>query len=202
MWSQGARTVSGGFIVNRTNSKGGEAGMDNFGFDLRRIVTGHDGSGRSVVTLDGPPGQVTGSLREIWNVVGSVIDSQDGSDRGADKVTLSPEAGGSKFRWFIVPPADPSISDEELERLVAARFEAMGAAHERPDTSRHPAMHTTKTIDYIILLSGEVTLLLDDDERDLNPFDVVVQRGTNHAWINKGSEPALLCAILIDAEIG
>ncbi|MCP3974568.1 MAG: cupin domain-containing protein, partial [bacterium] len=91
---------------------------------------------------------------------------------------------------------------EELEKLVAARFEAMGAAHERPDTSRHPAMHTTKTIDYIILLSGNVTLLLDDDERDLNPFDVVVQRGTNHAWINKGSEPALLCAILIDAEIG
>ena len=62
-------------------------------------------------------------------------------------------------------------------------------------------MHKTKTIDYIIVLSGHVTLLLDDDERDLRPFDVVVQRGTNHAWINKGTEPALLCAILIDADI-
>ncbi len=58
-----------------------------------------------------------------------------------------------------------------------------------------------KTIDYVVLLSGRVTLLLDEDERDLEPFDVVVQQGTNHAWINKTTEPALLCAILIDAEV-
>ncbi|KKM91021.1 hypothetical protein LCGC14_1232730 [marine sediment metagenome] len=61
-------------------------------------------------------------------------------------------------------------------------------------------MHTTKTVDYIILLQGEVTLLLDEEEVELKPFDVVIQRGTNHAWINKGSTPALLAAILIDAE--
>ena len=67
----------------------------------------------------------------------------------------------------------------------------MGAAHERVDTSRHPAMHKTKTIDYIILLSGDVTLLLDEDEVRLKPFNVVVQRGTNHAWVNNGKEPSL-----------
>jgi quercetin dioxygenase-like cupin family protein len=61
-------------------------------------------------------------------------------------------------------------------------------------------MHKTKTVDYIILLEGEITLLLDEDEVDLKPFDVVIQRGTNHAWINKGSSPALLVAVLIDAE--
>ena len=77
----------------------------------------------------------------------------------------------------------------------------MGAAHERVDTSRHPAMHKTKTIDYIILLKGDVTLLLDEDEVRLKPFDVVVQRGTNHAWVNNGDEPALLIAVLIDSEI-
>ena len=60
--------------------------------------------------------------------------------------------------------------------------------------------HKTETVDYIILLKGEVTLLLDLEERELKPFDVVVQRGTNHAWINKGSEPALLAVILIDAD--
>ena len=98
-----------------------------------------------------------------------------------------------------VPPSDDSISLEDLEHFVAQAFDALGAAHERPDTSRHPLMHKTKTIDYIIVLSGNVTLLLD--ERDLRPFDVVVQRGTNHAWINKGTEPALLCAILIDADV-
>ena len=77
----------------------------------------------------------------------------------------------------------------------------MGAAHERIDTSRHPAMHKTKTIDYIILLKGDVTLLLDNDEVRLKPFNVVVQRGTNHAWVNNGDEPALLIAVLIDSDL-
>ena len=173
----------------------------DFGFNLRRIVTGHDVNGRSVVIIDGPPGREQGNLGAIWNAAGSVVDSRDHYDRGADKIIHSPAANGHNFRWFIVQPTDDSISEEELETIVAAGFAALGATHERPDTSRHPAMHKTKTIDYIILLSGRVTLLLDDDERDLKPFDVVVQQGTNHAWINKSKEPALLCAILIDAEV-
>lgn len=170
-------------------------------FDLRRIITGHNEEGRSVVAIDGPPGRDVDTLHEIWNSDGQVLDSRDPSDRGTEKVNLSPVSGGSNFRWFVVPPADTSLSDEELELMMAERFAAIGAAHERPDTSRHPAMHKTGTIDYIILLSGRVTLLLDEDERDLKPFDVVVQRGTNHAWINRGDAPALLCAILIDAEV-
>mgnify|MGYP006063229341 FL=1 len=62
-------------------------------------------------------------------------------------------------------------------------------------------MHKTETVDYIILLKGDVTLILDDEEVDLKPFDVVVQRGTNHAWVNNGTEPALLIAVLIDSNI-
>ena len=62
-------------------------------------------------------------------------------------------------------------------------------------------MHKTETIDYIILLKGDVTLLVDNDEVDLHPHDVVIQRGTNHAWVNKGTEPALLIAVLIDSKI-
>jgi hypothetical protein len=57
------------------------------------------------------------------------------------------------------------------------------------------------TIDYIILLKGDVSLLLDEDEVRLKPFDVVVQRGTNHAWVNLGEEPALLIAVLIDSDL-
>jgi naringenin degradation protein FdeH len=59
-------------------------------------------------------------------------------------------------------------------------------------------MHRTATTDYIVLLSGKVRLVLDKEERDLEPFDVVVQRGTNHAWINTGDEEALLMAVLVD----
>jgi quercetin dioxygenase-like cupin family protein len=76
----------------------------------------------------------------------------------------------------------------------------MEATHCRPDTKRHPGMHKIRTIDYVIILSGEVTLLLDKGEVDLKPFDVVVQRGTNHAWVNKGKEPVLIAAVLIDAK--
>ena len=62
-------------------------------------------------------------------------------------------------------------------------------------------MHKTETVDYIILLKGNVTLILDEEEVDIKPFDVVVQRGTNHAWVNNGNEPALLIAVLIDSDI-
>ena len=62
-------------------------------------------------------------------------------------------------------------------------------------------MHETDTIDYIILLKGDLTLILDEEEVRLKPHDVVVQRATNHAWVNNGSEPALLIAGLIDNEL-
>jgi len=172
--------------------------------DRRRVVTGHNASGKSVVMIDGPPARIFGSdsrgLAEIWNTDNVPVNTRDTTDRADIDVVLSPVTNGSKFRFFAVAPDDPSISDDEREARVAERFAAMGAAHERVDTSRHAAMHLTKTVDYIILLSGEVTLLLDEDERDLKPFDVVVQRATNHAWINKGKEPALLIAVLIDAD--
>ena len=71
-----------------------------------------------------------------------------------------------------------------LQDLAAQAFDRIGAAHHRIDTSKHPAMHKTDTIDYIILLKGDVSLLLDEEEVRLEPFDTVVQRGTNHAWVN------------------
>ncbi len=74
------------------------------------------------------------------------------------------------------------------------------AAALRPDISRHPSMHRTKTVDYVVLLRGEVTMLLDEGEVHLRPFDVVVQRGTNHGWVNHGDETALLVGVLVDAE--
>lgn len=173
--------------------------------DRRRIVTGHNLSGKSIVIIDGPPARILGSdlrgLAEIWNTDNAPVNTQDATDRADIDVVLSPIANGSKFRFFAIAPEDPSLSDEEREARVSERFAAMGAAHERVDTSRHAGMHKTETVDYIILLSGEVTLLLDEDERDLKPLDVVVQRGTNHAWINKGKEPALLVGVLIDADL-
>ena len=172
---------------------------------MRRIVTGHNEEGRSVITLDGPParsiGEDVGGLFELWNTDGNKIISTDNVDRADEDIILSPPIGGTKFRYFQINPLPEGVPDEMMQEIAADAFEKIGAAHNRVDTSKHPAMHKTETIDYIILLKGDVTLILDEEDVDLKPFDVVVQRGTNHAWVNNGTEPALLIAVLIDSDI-
>jgi mannose-6-phosphate isomerase-like protein (cupin superfamily) len=172
---------------------------------MRRIVTGHDEKGNSVITIDGPParslGEEAGGLYELWNTDGNEINTLDEIDRADGEVLLSPPNGGTKFRYFQINPTPEGVPADLIEAATAEAFEKMGAAHHRVDTTRHPAMHKTKTIDYIILLKGDVTLLLDNEEVDLKPFDVVVQRGTNHAWVNNGNEPALFIAVLIDSDL-
>ena len=128
--------------------------MDN----LRRIVTGHDEQGKSIIMIDGGPsrtiGEDVGGLFEIWNTDGKKIDSLDNRDRADIEIILSPEANGTKFRYFEIQPTPKNIPKEKLEEAAAIAFEKIGATHERIDTSRHHAMHQTKTIDYIILLKG------------------------------------------------
>ena len=160
----------------------------------KRVVTGHNEDGKSIVDYTGP------TSFQMWVTDRSPADNKDKNDAAERKLRLEPPANGSKFAFFQVTPEDPSRSVEEIEKETAAGFAAIDATHCRPDTTRDPRMHKTKTVDYIILLEGEVTLLLDEEEVELKPFDVVIQRGTNHAWINKGTKPALLAAILIDAE--
>ena len=172
---------------------------------MRRIITGHNAEGKSVITIDGPPARSLseneGGLYELWNTDGNEINTLDDIDRADSEVLLSPPVGGTKFRYFQINPTPEGVPADLIEAATAAAFEKMGAAHHRVDTTSHPAMHKTKTIDYIILLKGDVTLLLDEEEVDLKPFDVVVQRGTNHAWVNNASETALFIAVLIDSNL-
>ena len=172
---------------------------------MRRIGTGHNGNGKSIVAIDGPParsiGEDVGGLFELWNTDGNEVISTDVIDRADDEIILSPPVGGTKFRYFQINPLPEGVPEDMLQEIAADAFEKVGAAHHRVDTSKHPAMHKTETVDYIILLKGDVTLILDEEEVDIKPFDVVVQRGTNHAWVNNGTEPALLIAVLIDSDI-
>ena len=162
----------------------------------RRVVTGHDAEGKSVFVIDGPPTP----FGAYWLTDSTPVDNRGSGDSGQQVRKLEPPPAGSIFRFAAIPPDDPSVSREERERRAAKAFAQMEATHCRVDTSRDPGMHKTRTIDYVVLLSGELTLILDKGEVDLKPFDVVVQRGTNHAWINKGKEPALIAAVLIDAK--
>ena len=166
---------------------------------LRRIVTGNNNQGRSHIVSDGPPFEF-GTLTELWATESAPAGYGSDDEVAGRRVKLEPPQDGTIFRFFRIDPEDPNKSREEVDREVAAAFSVVEAEHCRPDTSRHPRMNTTSTVDYVVLLQGEVTLLLDDDEVDLKPFDTVVQRGANHAWINKTSEPALLVGILVDAE--
>ena len=148
---------------------------------MRRVVTGHNKDGKSIVSIDGPPacsiGEDVGGLFELWSTDGSTIDTRDKSDRADGEILLSPPKNGTKFRYFQINPTPEGVPEEILQSMAADAFSKIGAAHHRVDTSKHPAMHKTDTIDYIILLKGDVTLILDEEEIDIKPHDVVIQRG-------------------------
>jgi quercetin dioxygenase-like cupin family protein len=172
---------------------------------LRRIVTANDANGRSSVLIDGKAAKLLaveeGGLAEIWSAaLGPAL--FDRADRLAnEEVRLEPARGAAKVRWFTVPAEDETASPEEREAKAAFGFAACGASHARVDTSRHPMMHRTETLDVIVLVRGNVDLLLDDGEaKAMKPGDVVIQRATNHAWVNRGKETALLVAVLINAD--
>jgi|TARA_B110000914_G_scaffold210182_1_gene209129 hypothetical protein len=169
----------------------------------RRIVTGVNSNGESEIKINSiiEPDIINGNniFLELWNTDGSSIDNKDTTDRSLGPVILSPPREGTKIRYFSIAPQDLSVSAEDLELMFAAGFKAIGAEHERVNTTKHPGMHITQTIDYIILIKGAATLILDKEEVNLVAGDVVVQRGTNHAWSASGDEPALFIAVLIDS---
>ena len=163
---------------------------------LRRVVTGHDPAGRSVVALDGPPSPILefvpgAGLYEIWT-------HKAGQTEAEDHPGLLPPKGGVKFRWFTVVPQSADTSPAALAAFYDEAFVAMEDQDVRPDISRYPGMHKTGTVDFNIVIKGQVRLLLDGQDTVLGPGDVVVQRGTNHAWICEGDTPALLASVLIE----
>lgn len=178
--------------------------MDELIGGLRRVVTADDANGKSEIMIDGGPAAEfrsgdMGGLHEIWHdTTSGPLDPSVCEDKAAGLSLLSPDPGKVKIRWFTsgLPPKD--APPEMLAELTKKAFEAMGAGDHQPDTSKHPAMHTTHTIDAIILIKGQVKLILDKQETIINPGDVVVQRATNHAWVVVGDEPALFVAVLID----
>ncbi|CDX30167.1 Cupin 2 conserved barrel domain protein [Mesorhizobium sp. ORS 3359] len=169
---------------------------------VRRIVTTDDASGRSEVLFDGIADHTITVLTELWRTEPGRHDHKNPEDLARRSRGIEPPPGGTVFRFFQIAPESESAHLSRAEREKAARdwFAAMGSAHLQPDISRHETMHRSPTTDYIVLLSGQITLVLDKEERDLKPFDVVVQRGTNHAWVNRGTEDALLMAVLVDAQ--
>ncbi len=165
---------------------------------VRRIVTGRNAAGQSVITQDTTvPSVEPFGLAELWQT--DAAPARLDADGTPTARRLEPPPGGTLFRFFEIAPRAPHQTREQTDRQMAEAFAALSADHCRRDTRRDPLMHTTRSIDYVVILRGNVTLLVDQGEVDLKPFDVVVQRGTNHSWVNHGTEPALLMAVLVDA---
>jgi len=169
---------------------------------LRRIVTGHTARGRSTIIADGqPPSDASAPDRYLWTTGATPADNGGDADAAAKPLRLEPSVNGSVFRVVEFPPqsAMAGLSTEQKQAFFRELFAGMDAAHCQVDTSRSPGMHKTHTVDYVVVLRGEVTLLLDEAEATLKPGDVVVQRGTNHDWVVRGNEPALLAVVMISA---
>jgi quercetin dioxygenase-like cupin family protein len=169
---------------------------------IRRVVTGHDADGRSVVVMDGPAGSVLQrpsrpgvALTDLWATGGTAAAPQAG-DPVDRPVVLHPPRGGTVFRIIQFDPEDPEV----IARADGATaFAAMGAAGNVIAGARHPYMHRTDTTDYAVVLRGSITMLLDDEDIELSEGDVVIQNGTSHAWANRGQAPCLIAFVLVDA---
>ena len=172
---------------------------------VRRVVTGHDPEGRSIVRQDGPPargvtlgGESGTTFHEIWNTraTPAPIDRASGEPAEAG-ISLLPPSGGTRIRILDIPPDDGTVAALPRE-AVRALFEAIGAGHALVEDPPHPLMHRTETIDYGIVLDGELTLILDSGETVVRAGDVIVQRGTSHAWANRSNANARIAFVLID----
>jgi mannose-6-phosphate isomerase-like protein (cupin superfamily) len=175
---------------------------------VRRIVTGHDRHGHSVILEDGPTprtarigGDIGPVFYEIWNTreTPARIDPASG-EPSESGIQLAPPKSGTRIRVLDIPPEDEelkNLSPEEARELFA-QIGAREVSSHSGSASRHPLMHRTQSIDYGIVLEGELTLILDEGETVVRAGDIVVQRGTNHGWANRSDRNCRIAFILID----
>ena len=148
----------------------------------RRVVTGHDADGKSIFLSDGAPPQnhpmqgpsVGADFIEMWSTADAV-----------PALTSTPGSEPNDRAFTIMPPSG------HLIRVIDIYPPAMGG--------KRTVMHRTRTLDYVVVIEGEIVLLLDDSETVLAKGDVAVQRGTNHAWENRSESVARMAFIHIDA---
>ena len=170
---------------------------------VRRVLTGHDRDGRSTIIADGLAPNVKEmpsfpglALTDLWETAGAPADNAGHGDAAARPVRLEPPKNGTLFRIVEFPPDASRPKDSD----GAAGFQAIGAAHVQDRRSSDPMMHKTSTVDYIVVLRGEIYAILDKGETLLRPGDVFIQRGTNHSWSVRGSEPCIVAVVLVNAK--
>jgi hypothetical protein len=171
----------------------------------RRVVTGHDAAGRSIFIIDGPTPHVfsrtkgSAIVHELWETAATPADNSGHNDAVARGHRLPPPKNGSVFRVIEYPPDSERLAAMQHEHALPDDGSGRAAATDR-NNPRHPGFHKTATIDYAIVLAGEIYAMMDVGEVLLKAGDVLIQRGTNHAWSNRTDKPAVVAFVLIDAE--
>jgi mannose-6-phosphate isomerase-like protein (cupin superfamily) len=167
---------------------------------IRRVITGHDARGRSVVLLEDVSPHTTPfmgmsnfAVTDLWKsgLTPAENSISTASDPCGLPIVVAPPASGSVFRVTQFPP-EKEWHPEVAGTDVALRLGTVG-------NSRHPHMHRTQTLDYAIVVSGEIWIVMDEGETRLFPGDVVIQRGTRHAWANRSDKPCVVAFVMIDA---
>jgi mannose-6-phosphate isomerase-like protein (cupin superfamily) len=170
---------------------------------VRRVLTGHDAEGRSTFIADGEAPNVkemtaiTGlALTDLWETGAAPASNIGLKDTAARPVHLEPPKNGTILRSVEFPPDSAWRGATD----GSAGFKAIGAGHAQDKSSADPMMHKTSTVDYIIVLKGEITAIMETGEKLLRAGDVLVQRGTNHSWSVRGAEPCIIAAVLVSAK--
>jgi len=169
----------------------------------RRVVTGHDARGRSVVLIDGESPysfflEKAGGLQltELWETRSSPADNSGAKDAADHERRIEPVDGGTVFRIIEYPPDSVRLKTLEPDSF----FPEVGAQAADKAERRHPGMHRTRTLDYCVVLSGEIWAVLDEGDVLLRAGDCLVQRGTRHAWSNRTGEPCVIAFVLVAAK--
>lgn len=170
---------------------------------IRRVVTGHDQNGHSIFISDGDATHVKEmesmpglALTDLWKTHNSPASNVGHEDTASGPIVLEPPKCGTIFRIVEFPPDSAWRGRADAQEA----FESVGAGHASDTQSSDPMMHKTSTVDYLVVLKGEIWAILDEGEVCLQAGDVMIQRGTNHSWSVRTPESCLLAAVLVNAD--
>ena len=170
---------------------------------IRRVVTGHDKDGKSIFVMDGKAPNILEmasmpgvALTDLWRTKTSPASNAGNEDAATGKIKLEPPSNGTILRIVEFPPDTAWRKSADAKKA----FASIGAGGAPDHDSGDAMMHTTATIDYIIVLKGEIYAIMDKGEKLLKQGDILIQRGTNHSWSVRTKEPAIVAAILIGAK--
>jgi mannose-6-phosphate isomerase-like protein (cupin superfamily) len=170
---------------------------------VRRVLTGHDADGKSTIIADGLAQNVKEmasmpglALTDLWETASAPASNAGGADAALRPVRLEPPKNGTLLRIVEFPPDSTWRSGADGREA----FKSIGAGHAQDRASSDPMMHRTSTVDYIIVLKGEIHAVMESGETLLRAGDILVQRGTNHSWSVRGTEPCVIAAVLVNAK--